>query len=319
MTPCINQPMRRLNSISHAVLMASLFCSAIACPGYAQMPQSSRSVQDEEVNASALQIALTSIRRKAEGGFKALRAGIGRTIDDFTYYPSSIAIPGASKTDIMVPQDSNRRPYVDADIYSGDNKSTAIKKYDTYVEKLKTIFPTWRGTEGKKSNDERGERQRFSLELNETDVTIEMSYYFYSKSGSCSVSLRVIAPESAKPEETHQPILKGVGKEDKDLSTAAKEILKKLVASDYQGIRKEFNGDMLRAVSAEKLEEGWNILNKQLGRIKSQDEPEWRQVQGWNIVIIRCEMEKGYMEVEIGYDTHGKIGALWIRPGQRIP
>lgn len=101
-----------------------------------------------------------------------------------------------------------------------------------------------------------------------------------------------------------------------DSKERAKAVVEKLVAEDYEGIRREFNATMKASLSAEKMKEVWTGVIEHHGAFKSQDEPRLREQQGWEIVLIRGEMQRGAIEVEVDYDPEGKIGGLWVRPSQ---
>ena len=96
----------------------------------------------------------------------------------------------------------------------------------------------------------------------------------------------------------------------------AKGVVNKLVAEDYEGIRRDFNDTMKSGLSAEKMREVWRAVIDHLGQYKSQSEPQSNSAQNWEAVVIRCQMERGQVDVEVDYDPEGKIGGLWVRPVQ---
>lgn len=100
-----------------------------------------------------------------------------------------------------------------------------------------------------------------------------------------------------------------------DHKADAKVIVDKLVSGDYEGIRQNFNAQMKAGLSAEKMKEVWTAVVQQLGKYKSQGPPHSGQGPGgWEIVVIRCQMEKGELDVEVDYDTEGLVGGFWVRP-----
>jgi hypothetical protein len=95
----------------------------------------------------------------------------------------------------------------------------------------------------------------------------------------------------------------------------AKGVVNKLVAEDFEGIRKNFNAQLKAALSAEKMKDGWTAIGNQLGKYKSQGQPHSGPGPGgYDIVIIRCQMDKGELDIEVDYDSDGLIGGLWLRP-----
>ena len=95
---------------------------------------------------------------------------------------------------------------------------------------------------------------------------------------------------------------------------AAKEVVNKLVAENFEGIRADFNEEMRRVLSAEQMKQVWTAAIQYHGKFKSQGEPNNSQQQGHDVYSIRCEMERSPMEVIVAYDQNGKIGGLWFRP-----
>jgi hypothetical protein len=99
-----------------------------------------------------------------------------------------------------------------------------------------------------------------------------------------------------------------------DHKADAKEVVNKLVAEDYEGIRKNFNDQMKGGLSAENMKAVWRAVIEHLGDYKSQAEPQSEIRQNWEIIVIKCEMVRGKVDVEVDYDPSGKIGGLWVRP-----
>jgi hypothetical protein len=96
--------------------------------------------------------------------------------------------------------------------------------------------------------------------------------------------------------------------------SAAREVVNKLVAEDFEGVRANFNEQMKQGLSAEQMKQVWRAAIQYHGAYKSQGEAVNSQQQGYDVYTIRCEMERSPMEVIVAYDQNGKIGGLWIRP-----
>jgi hypothetical protein len=103
---------------------------------------------------------------------------------------------------------------------------------------------------------------------------------------------------------------------DETSKNAAKEVVRKLFAEDFEGVRANFNEQMKQGLSADKMREVWTAAMQYHGKYQGQAEPVVRQVQGYDVVVIRCEMERSPMEVEVDYDQNGKVGGLWVRPAR---
>lgn len=101
-----------------------------------------------------------------------------------------------------------------------------------------------------------------------------------------------------------------------DHTADAKDVVNKLVAEDYEGIRANFNEKMKSGLSAEKMKEVWKSVLEHAGAFQSQGTPQTQNTQGWEIIVIPCQMERAKINVEVDYDSDGKIGGLWIKPAK---
>ena len=99
-------------------------------------------------------------------------------------------------------------------------------------------------------------------------------------------------------------------------NAAAKEVVNKLVAEDFEGVTANFNEQMKQGLSTETLKKVWKASIARHGAYVSQGEPRNTQQDGYDIYVIRCEMKTIPMEVVVAYDQEGKIGGLLFRPTQ---
>jgi hypothetical protein len=102
----------------------------------------------------------------------------------------------------------------------------------------------------------------------------------------------------------------------KGYKKTAKGLVDNLVAEDYEGVRENFNEQMRQGLSADQIAQTWTAAVQQLGSYRSQGSPQLIKDQGFDAVVIRCQMERGALTVEVVYDGEGKVGGLWIRPAQ---
>lgn len=100
-------------------------------------------------------------------------------------------------------------------------------------------------------------------------------------------------------------------------NAAAAEVINKLVAEDFDGVRANFNEQMKQGLSAETLKKVWKASVARHGGYVSQGEAKNSQQDGYDIYIIRCEMKTSPMEVIVAYDQEGKLGGLLFRPVQK--
>ena len=129
-----------------------------------------------------------------------------------------------------------------------------------------------------------------------------------------SAAGQAATPTHATPNSV-EPLRKATERPVPDHKADAKGVVDKLVAGDYEGIRKTFNAQMRAGLSADKMKEVWVAVVGQLGKYKSQGQPHSANGPGgYEIVVIRCQMENGEVDVEVDYDPDGLIGGLWVRP-----
>lgn len=96
----------------------------------------------------------------------------------------------------------------------------------------------------------------------------------------------------------------------------AREVVNMLVAQNFEGVRAHFNQVMKDGLSADRMREVWNAAIQYHGQFKSQGAANQSQDQGYDVFIIKCEMERSPMEVVVAYDQSGSIGGLWVRPAR---
>ena len=109
------------------------------------------------------------------------------------------------------------------------------------------------------------------------------------------------------------------GKTDAERDAAAKEVVNKLAAEDFEGIRANFNEQMKQGLSAETLKKVWKASVARHGAYVSQGELKSSQQEGYDIYVIRCEMKTSPIEVVVAFDQDGKIGGFLLRPAQAAP
>jgi hypothetical protein len=116
-----------------------------------------------------------------------------------------------------------------------------------------------------------------------------------------------LATESARTTKSQDP---------KGYKRTAKELVDNLIAEDYGAVRRNFSEQMKQTVSEEQIAQVWSSVVQQLGSYRSQGPPQLIKDQGFDAVVIRCQMERGAVTVEVVYDNQDKIGGLWVRPAQ---
>ena len=268
----------------------------------------------QEVDANELKDVLRDFIRASRQSFQELRAGSGRRVEETILYPSSLPIPAASETLIWIPI-GDRRAYVRAKLYAGNDQQHAQRVYIDFVAKLKVAFRS-SGSEDGQSNDTASAERRHIFEPNFDGIgaVVEVSSSCRSTSGGCIVTLTVRAPEGAQKPKTVEEVAPELPKKRIDIKTAALEVINKLVATEYEAVRADFNDQLKASFPVESLGQIWTSVVQTLGSYQGHDEPRTKQFQGNDVVTVKCRMERGAVDLQIVYDKNGKIGGIWTLP-----
>ena len=102
--------------------------------------------------AKDLHKALTKLAQSADSGFKPFRSGTSTVLSDTAYYTSTLQLPEATETEIVLEQEGAAR--VSATLYEGGEQQEAVKTYDRYRNAILETCPI--GIKFKEKNQKRG-------------------------------------------------------------------------------------------------------------------------------------------------------------------
>jgi hypothetical protein len=262
----------------------------------------------QDVDADDLKGVLRDLIRASRLSFQELKAGAGRTEGGKVVYPSSLAVPSASQTMIWVPN-GEERDYVMAKVYEGNDSTRAEKIYSDFVAKLKTAFPSGTGVDS--SNASPTNRLHvFEPNFDSIDATVVVNFKCRTSSSGCVVTLTVRAPEGAQKEKDVDDVVRDEPRK-LDVKAAALGVIEKLAATDYGEVRAEFNNQMKASYTVETLGRLWTAVVQSLGSYQSHEGPRTKLIPGFTVVMVKCRMERGAVDLHISYDEGGKIGGIW--------
>ncbi len=98
------------------------------------------------------------------------------------------------------------------------------------------------------------------------------------------------------------------------MKKVSESIVGKLISGDYEGIRENFDDNMKANLPASKIKEVWEGVKANIGEYKSHGTPYHQQVQGGNGIRIRCQMERGAVNVDVYFNSAEKVAGLWVLP-----
>ena len=111
----------------------------------------------------------------------------------------------------------------------------------------------------------------------------------------------------------------GLGQEaakDSPPTAAAKQIIQELVAGQFEKVEALYDARMVQALPPGKLADGWRDLNKQAGAFQEITSTETSQVQGLQVVQMKCKFENSVLDATVVFNADGKLGGLSFRPHQ---
>lgn len=110
------------------------------------------------------------------------------------------------------------------------------------------------------------------------------------------------------------PVVASSRMDVESMKKGAESIVGKLVSGDYEGVRANFDENMKASLPASKIKEVWEGVKAQNGEYKSHGTPYHQKVQGGDGVRIRCQMERGAVNVDVYYNAEEKVAGLWVVP-----
>ena len=99
-----------------------------------------------------------------------------------------------------------------------------------------------------------------------------------------------------------------------DPITVAKDLVTALAAGDVTKASSNFDATMTSAMPASKLSLVWPGLTTQLGTFKGQVGTRTEKAQGYDVVFVTCEFERGRINIQVTIDGSGKVSGLFVRP-----
>ncbi len=100
---------------------------------------------------------------------------------------------------------------------------------------------------------------------------------------------------------------------DKNTSTA-KTFIELLAKKDFAAAENYFDDVLKSKISAAQLEDVWSGLQSQVGKYKSQNDVKTVKTEDAEIVITTTEFENAKLNIQLAFDTKGKIIGLFFKP-----
>lgn len=104
--------------------------------------------------------------------------------------------------------------------------------------------------------------------------------------------------------------------QDSPSAVAAKQLIQELVTGQFDKVEAIYDARMAQALPPGKLADGWRDLNKQAGAFQAITSTETSQVQGLQVVKMRCKFENSVLDATVVFNSDGKLGGLSFQPHQ---
>jgi uncharacterized protein DUF3887 len=122
----------------------------------------------------------------------------------------------------------------------------------------------------------------------------------------------ILADASASTAHAAQPA--SAAPDEADSKAGARRVLDLLVAENFSQIWEMFNAEMKNGLSVEKMRAVWASVIQNVGSFKKLADSQYARTEGYDVVAMRCEFERGYIVVRVAYDGQKKIGGLYVLP-----
>jgi hypothetical protein len=96
----------------------------------------------------------------------------------------------------------------------------------------------------------------------------------------------------------------------------ADRLVEAINAADYEGLRKEFNPEMLKAFPLDKCKEVFKGISGQLGKIMKLEAPQFKSAAE-AVFVARCE--RWAWDLSLVLDKEGRVAGLLFRPHSDMP
>ena len=101
-----------------------------------------------------------------------------------------------------------------------------------------------------------------------------------------------------------------------DLRGQGESFVQLLAAGNFTAAVAGFDATMQKAMPEKELQATWDKITQQFGRYKAIRATRQDKLLQFMVVVVTCEFEKAALDIQVAYDTAGKIAGLYVRPAQ---
>jgi hypothetical protein len=103
---------------------------------------------------------------------------------------------------------------------------------------------------------------------------------------------------------------------------AAALVLRQMTEGRFDAIIEQCDPQVKAAMNAKTIADTWKTITDQAGAFEKPSNPQVGQVEGMDIVIIKCKFAKAELDFKVVFNPAGRIAGLWIQPegvGPQVP
>ena len=99
-----------------------------------------------------------------------------------------------------------------------------------------------------------------------------------------------------------------------DTAAQARDFVQLLADGRFPDATARFDETMKKAMSPAQLQQLWQSLVQQQGSFKGMDGAQPGKKGGFDTVDVTCEFANGKLDIQVVYDSAGRVSGLWILP-----
>lgn len=101
-----------------------------------------------------------------------------------------------------------------------------------------------------------------------------------------------------------------------DITTEARTFIDLLAKSDFDAAVQKFDGEMKEGLPAAKLRETWQAVQAQFGAFNRQVSIRKGKAQGYDVVFVKCDFEKGPLGIRLTFNSQKEIAGMFFDPAE---
>jgi hypothetical protein len=111
-------------------------------------------------------------------------------------------------------------------------------------------------------------------------------------------------------------LLAGCSEPTPAITKTAESLVDSMAKADFPSATRAFSTEMKSQIPSDKLAQVWSQVAVQAGPFKGRTGTREAQEQGYDVVYVSCQFEKGSIDVKVVFDSKKRIAGLFVVPSQ---